>query len=119
MRAGCPARLFLPSEALTQPLPAAPRPPQVDIGKDGKVTFTDKNGGKADVKDKDIVAGQAIVHTIDEVLLPVELSSLMADMPNMPVAPTPAPVEPTSSARGLVASAAALAATVLAAAFLA
>lgn len=68
----------------------------------------------------DVPAGKAVVHVIDKVLLPMALANA-TDAGVMAPTDVPAelPTEPVSGAAGLMASAAAVAASLIAAAFLA
>lgn len=98
--------------------------------KDNKVYVEDVNGRRALVGKPDIAAGKAIVHAINKVLLPIEVVPVgNATEVETPVTETegtetaaPEGTEvapPTGAASGLMASAAAVAASLVAAAFLA
>lgn len=96
---------------------------------DGKAYFVDVNGRRALVGKPDIAAGNAIVHAINRVLLPVPLPGAGANStetaettPEGTETTAPEGTEvaaPTGAASGLMASAAAVAASLVAAAFLA
>lgn len=75
----------------------------------GKVYLLDKNNDEIEVVTPDVPAGDAIVHVIDGVLLPIALA---------PVVPPPA-AAPTSGAASAVASLGALAASLVAAVLMA
>ena len=73
---------------------------------------------QAQVIDADLPATNAVVHIIDGVLLPINLTSLVP--PQLPVAgPEPISVQPTSAAAGLAASGLLAALAAVAAALLA
>lgn len=74
---------------------------------------------QAQVIEADLPAINAVVHIIDAVLLPVNLSSLVAPEAPEVAAPAPVNVQPASAAAGLAASGALAALAALAAALLA
>ncbi|KAI7843847.1 hypothetical protein COHA_002400 [Chlorella ohadii] len=100
--------------------------PLTIIKKNGGWAVEDVNGRSAKINKPDIAAGKAIIHGINGVLLPIELPG--AGNATEPATPeeteTTAPegtevAAPTGAASGLMASAAAVAASLVAAAFLA